>query len=202
MLYYYMTTLVNLFGRIWMRGNGPLNADREVNPKLVELESDNTSVQKKYNELTEVDRELDNGYNPLFYAVLFLSDQPVETSWLTRLIRIAESIEGSYPDLRRTLFSTKDHEDKTILMLLIEFERDDSEARGDDIRLDNIRFLLQKYRAVGATDEIEEAQQFCDNEGIELQLNTLGGKTRRVKKTRKSRKYKKKRVLTLRKYKK
>jgi hypothetical protein len=193
-----MTTLVNLFGRIWMRGNGPLNADRQVNVKFEELELDNTSAEKKYNELTEVDRELDNGYNPLFYAVLFLSDRQLETS-LTRLIRIAESIEGSYPDLRRTLFSTKDHEDKTILMLLIEFERDDSEATGEPIRLDNIRFLLQKYREVGAIDEIEEAQQFCDAEGIELQLNTLGGRTRRVKKTRK---YKKKRVLTLRKYKK
>jgi hypothetical protein len=193
-----MTTLVNLFGRIWMRGNGPLNADRQVNAKFEELELDNTSAEKKYNELTEVDRELDNGYNPLFYAVLFLSDRQLETS-LTRLIRIAESIEGSYPDLRRTLFSTKDHEDKTILMLLIEFERDDSEATGEPIRLDNIRFLLQKYREVGAIDEIEEAQQFCDAEGIELQLNTLGGRTRRVKKTRK---YKKKRVLTLRKYKK
>ena len=182
-----MTTLVNLFGRIWMGGYDPENVYPEVNAKIAELELGN--AEKKHTELTALDLELDNGYNSLFYAVLFLSNK---NTWLRQLIRIAKSIEDSYPGLKRELFSKKDHENKTILMLLLEFERDDSEAIGESINLENIRFLLQKYREVGATNEIEEAQTFCNNEGIELELHTLGGrkKTKR-KKSRKSRKSKK-----------
>ncbi len=190
-----MENLIQSLGRIWMDGYDQDQEYDEVEDKLEDLESDNTSARQKYDELIALDAEVDNGYNPLFYATLCLSNRIPDESWLGRLIHLAESIEDEYPELRRRLFTTKDHEDKTILMLLIEVERDDSETTGEPLRLNYIQFLLQKYRAVGAETEIQEAQQFCNNEGIGLTLNTLGGKRRKSKRTKrlryKSRKCKK-----------
>jgi hypothetical protein len=191
-------SLLNLLAKLWMGDYNPAHDYHEIDKKLEYLESDNTSTQEKYTELMKIDVELDNGYNPLFYAVLLLPNKDPEDSWLGRIIRIAESIETDIdPDLISTLFTAKDHEDKTILMLLLEKERDDSKP-GEPIRLNYIQFLLQKYREVNLETQIEEAQKFCNDEGIYLTLNTMGGfrkrrKSKRKKsKSRKSRKYKKK----------
>ena len=181
--------LIDIFSELRMDENYEDND--ELNDKITSLELDNTSDEKKRDEL--VATELDNGYNSLFYSIFFLLHENPQHSSLARLINIAESIEETYPDLRRTLFTKKDSEDKTLLMLLIEVERDNSESTDEPepIHLDNIRFLLQKYRELGdiqeINDAIEEAQEFCEREGIDIVLNTLGGKKRVIRKSRKKR---------------
>ena len=178
-----MNTLVNIMGRIMMDGYDIDRDYPELDQYIDELE--NESNEKKYDELVALDAELENEYNPLFYAAVFLklNVNPSHT-WLARLIDIAESIEPNYANLRRTLF-TKRVEDKTLLMFLIEVERDESESTGNVIRRDMIRYLKNQYHHLGLFTEIEEAQQFCVDQGIEIDLNTLGGrKTKKYKKSK------------------
>ena len=194
-----MATLTELLGRIWMDGYHQEEKYEEIEERLEHLESDNTSAKEKHDNICKIDHAVDKGYNSLFYATLFLSNKDPEESWLGRIIRIAESIETD-PDLMRSLFTDKDHEDKTILVLLIETERDNSEADPDDpettrqpMRRNYIQFLCQKYRALGLTTQITEAQQFCNSEGIDLTLNTMGGFRKRRKSKRKKSKSRKSR---------
>lgn len=180
-----MGTLVNIMGRIMMDGYDLEQDYPEIDEAIDELE--NASPQKKYDELVALDEELENEYNSLFYAAIFLKlNVNPSNTWLARLIDIAESIEPNYANLRRTLF-TKRVEDKTLLMFVIEVERDESDSTGEAIRTDMIRYLKNKYHRLGLFTEIEEARQFCIEQGIEIELNILGGRTKnkRKRKTRK-----------------
>ncbi len=162
--------LVNLLGTIYMDGYDPNRNYPQVDAVLTQLQ--NATPQVIAECLSARDTE-GNDNTPLMYASIYL-----RTPWIQRILELALRVEQNSPegplhDFRHTLFTHRNAARENVLILLAEAENVESEDTGN-LHTDRIRLLIQNGADPNNTTGGQSAQQFMEEQGIDLDWNAMG----------------------------
>ena len=167
-----MDRLVNLLGTIYMDGYDPNRPYPEVAAVLTPLQ--NATPQVISATLSAKDTEEGNENTPIMYACIFL-----RTEWIQTMIGLALRVEQNSPagplrQFRRTMFAERNAAGENALVLLVEAEIVDVEETEENMPMDRIHLMVQNGAVPNDDVGGQSAQQFAEENGLQLAWNPAG----------------------------